>query len=390
MGPSPAPGAPFLSQAHEQLRKTACELATERLEPLEEQAESGGDLHALSRQCVKAMAQESLLQHTVPSTFGGASDELQVRSLVAIREGLAYGSGLADALYALQGLGSLPLTLQGSESQREHWLPKVASGEAIAGFAMTEPEVGSDAANLQTRAESTGDGWRLSGTKTLISNAGLADFYTLFARTDPDAGHRGITCFLVPGDVKGLTTKPLTPMAAHPLGELHLDGVALAKDSVVGEEGRGYHLALGTLDRMRSTVAAAACGFAWRALDEAVNRARSREQFGRPIGGFQGLRWMLADAATRLEAARLLTYNAAWRKDQGAKRVTQESAQAKLFATETAQQVADLAVQVHGGQGVLKGSVVERIYRDVRALRIYEGTSEVLRDVVGRALVGKP
>ncbi len=389
MGPSAAPGAPFLSDAHERLRASVCELATQQLEPLEDKAENGGDLHALSRRSVKEMAKAGLLQHTVPSAYGGASDALQVRSLVAIREGLAYGSGLADALYALQGLGSLPLTIQGSETQRETWLPKVAKGEAIAGFAMTEPDVGSDAANLQTRAESTGDGWRLTGTKTLISNADLADFYSLFARTDPEAGHRGITCFLVPADAKGLTTKPLTPMAAHPLGELHLDGVELPTEAVVGEAGRGYHLALATLDRMRSTVAAAACGFAWRALDEAVARARSREQFGQRIGDFQGLRWRLGDAATRLAAARLLTYQAAWKKDQGAKRVTMESAQAKLFATEAAQEIADLAVQVHGGQGVLRGQVVERLYRDVRSLRIYEGTSEVLRDVVGGAVVGK-
>lgn len=390
MGPSAAPGAPFLSDTHERLRASACSLATQQLEPLEEKTETGGDLHAISRQSVKEMAQAGLLQHTVPATYGGASDELQVRSLVAIREGLAYGSGLADALYALQGLGSLPVTMQGSEAQRETWLPKVAKGEAIAGFAMTEPDVGSDAANLRTRAESTGDGWRLTGTKTLISNAGLADFYSLFARTDPEAGHRGITCFLVPADAKGLTTKPLTPMATHPLGDLHLDGVELPKEAVVGEAGRGYHLALATLDRMRSTVAAAACGFAWRALDEAVVRARSREQFGKRIGDFQGLRWRLGDASTRLAAARLLTYQAAWKKDQGAKRVTMESAQAKLFATEAAQEIADLAVQVHGGQGVLRGHVVERLYRDVRSLRIYEGTSEVLRDVVGRSVVGEP
>ncbi len=390
MGHGKPAGAPFLDEGHEELRASARELATSTLEPLEERAEAGEDLHEMSRLSVKAMAEAGLLKYVVPSSFGGVDDELQVRSLVAIREGLAYGSGLADALYALQGLGSVPITLAGSQDQREKWLPKVAKGEAIAGFAMTEPEVGSDAANLQTKARRTGDGWRLSGSKTLISNAGLADFYTLFARTDPEGGHRGISCFLVPAGAKGLTTKPLSPMATHPLGELHLDDVELPGDAVVGEEGRGYHLALGTLDRMRSTVAAAACGFAWRALDEALVRARDRQQFGKRIGDFQGLRWMLGDAATRLEAARLLTYKAAWQKDQGAKRVTMESAQAKLFATETAQELADLAVQVYGGRGVLRGNVVERLYRDVRSLRIYEGTSEILRDVVGRGVVDPP
>jgi acyl-CoA dehydrogenase len=380
-------GAPFLEPHHMELRVAARELATSRLEAIEEEAEAGGDLHALSRRSVGMMAEAGLLRHVVPQAYGGAEDDLQIRSLVAVREGLAYGSGLADALYALQGLGSVPITIAGSDAQKETWLAKVASGEAIAGFAMTEPEVGSDAANLQTRAQRAGDGWRLNGTKTLISNAGLADYYALFARTDPDAGHRGITCFLVPADSEGLQAEALSPMAAHPLGTLHLRDVVVGADAVIGQEGRGYHLALATLDRMRSTVAAAACGFAWRALDEAVQRAGDRHQFGRPIGSFQGLRWMLADAATRLEAARLLTYRAGWAKDQGAERVTMESAQAKLFATEAAQHVADVAVQVHGGQGVLRGSVVERIYRDVRSLRIYEGTSEVLRDVVGNGVL---
>lgn len=388
--PEATSGAPFLEPRHAESRVAARELALSRLEALEEEAETGGDLNGLSRRAVSAMAEAGLLRHVVPKAYGGVDPELQIRSLVAIREGLAYGSGLADALYALQGLGSVPITLAGSDAQKKMWLPKVASGEAIAGFAMTEPEVGSDAGNLHTRAERDGDGWRLNGTKTLISNAGLADYYALFARTDPDAGHRGVTCFLVPADAKGLRTEPLAPMATHPLGTLHLDDVELEVDAAIGEEGRGYHLALATLDRMRSTVAAAACGFAWRALDEALDRSRSREQFSRPIGSFQGLRWMLADAATRLEAARLLTYRAAWVKDQGAERVTMESAQAKLFATETAQHVADVAVQVHGGQGVMRGHVTERIYRDVRSLRIYEGTSEILRDVIGQGILGEP
>jgi acyl-CoA dehydrogenase len=381
------PGEPFLEEEHRQLRSRARELAIDELEALDDQAEEGVDLAKLSRRAIARMTDAGLLEHAVPRSHGGARSVVSVRELVAIREGLAFGSGLADALFALQGLGSLPITLAGSDDQREAWLPRVATGDAIMGFAMTEPEAGSNAADLATSAEDTGQGWRLNGTKTYISNAGIADAYALFART-ADTGKRGITCFLVPGDADGLSVDEQNPMAAHPLGQLHLDGVQLSPDAVIGDENEGYKLALATLGRMRATVAAAACGFAWRALHEAIQRARSREQFDQPVAGFQGLRWNIADAATRLEASRLLTYQAAWRKDEQAKRVTRESAQAKVHATETAQECADLCVQVHGGEGVMQGTIAERLYRDVRAPRIYEGASEVLRDVVGKQVIG--
>jgi acyl-CoA dehydrogenase len=380
-------GAPFLEPRHTEQRAHAQRVALARLEPLEHDAER--DLADASRRIVRAMASEGLLRCTVPKSHGGDAEHVEARAIVAAREGTAYGSGLADALLALQGLGSLPITLAGSDAQREAWLPKVASGAAIAGFAVTEPEAGSDVASMRTHARKTADGWELTGTKTFISNAGIADYYTLFAKTDPAAGHKGITAFLVPGAARGLRIEPLRLMAPHPIGTLHLENIRLPSNAVIGSEGQGFKLALQTLDRMRPTVAAAACGMAARALDVAVERARTRQQFGAPIGDHQGLRWKLAEAATDLQAARLLAYRAAWLKDRGQERISLESAQAKLFATEAAQRIVDLALQVHGGSGTVAGSVVERLYREVRALRIYEGTSEVLRDVIGKATLDR-
>lgn len=368
------------------VREEAQDVAVSKLERLDEKAEREGAIDACARDAVRTLGREGLLDHVVPDPKGG--DELpEVRSLVALREGIAYGSGLADAMLALQGLGAVPILLAGTSEQQRAWLPDAATGEAILGFAMTEPQAGSDAASLATRATRERDGWSLSGRKTLISNAGLADAYVLFARTDPEAGSRGVSAFLVPGDAAGLSFERQEPMAAHPLGEVRLDGVRVSQGALLGEPGRGFALALATLDRMRVTVAAAACGFAWRGVDEAVDHASSREQFDAPLASFQGLSWMLADASTRLDAARLLTYRAAWRKDRGADRVTEEAAKAKVFATETAQEIADACVQVHGGRGVLKGGVPERLYREVRALRIYEGASEVLRDVIAEKVL---
>lgn len=380
-------GAPLVEDVHGTLRETARNLAMSRLEPLDEAVDAGDqDVEEASRKAVRTMGKEGLLDTIAPE----GEDALgEVRSLVALREGLAYGSGLADAMFALQGLGAVPIHLAGSTEQKETWLPGAMRGEAILGFAMTEPEAGSDAASLQTRAERTGDeGWTLTGEKTLISNAGIADAYVLFARSEPEAGHRGVSAFLVPGDAPGLSFHRQEPIAAHPIGRVTLDDVRLEEGALLGEAGGGFRVALATLDRMRVTVAGAALGFAWRGLDETVEHARSREQFDRPLGAFQGLRWMIADASTRLDAARLLTYQAAWTKDAGQERVTEEAAKAKVFATETAQELADLAVQVHGGQGVLKGGIPERLYREVRALRIYEGASEVLRDVIGKSVIG--
>lgn len=375
---------PFLEPRHEALREKARALSTGKLEAIEHEASS--DLAGAARAAVKLLGTEGILRACVPKAYGGDSEQVEVRAIAAAREGTAYGSPLADALLALQGLGSLPISFAGTEAQRRTHLPRVADGRAIAAFALTEPEAGSDVAAMHTRAQRTADGWEISGEKTFISNASIAEFYTLFAKSDPAAGHRGISAFLIPGDAKGLTTEPLKLLAEHPIGRVRLDKVRLGPDALLGAEGKGFGLALRTLDRMRPTVAAAAVGMAQRAMDVAVARAGSRRQFGRAIGENQGVRWKLAEAATDIEAARLLVHRAAWLADGGQERITVESAQAKLFATEMAQRVVDLALQVHGGEGTISGSVVERLYREVRALRIYEGTSEVLRETIGKSL----
>ena len=374
----------FLEPRHEKLRDGARAFALAKLEPLEDEAER--DVAKASRKAVALMGGEGIFRSVVPKAHGGASENVEVRAVVAAREGVAYGSPLGDALLALQGLGSLPIELAGTTAQKRAWLSKVAEGRAIAAFALTEPNAGSDPAAMTTLAKKSNDGYVLSGTKTFISNAGICDYYCLFAKTDASAGHRGITAFLVHADARGVESEPLKLLANHPIGTVRLDSVRVPLEATLGAEGEGFRLALRTLDRMRPTVAAAACGMAARALDEAVRRASSREQFGKPIAANQGLRWMLAQAATDLQAARLLTYRAAWLADNGQERITVESAQAKLFATEMAQRAVDLALQVHGGSGTIAGSVVERLYREVRALRIYEGTSEVLRDTIAKSL----
>lgn len=375
----------FLDARHEKLRERARTFSLGKLEPLEAEAEH--DLFGAAKRATRLLGEEGILRAVVPKAYGGDAKDVEVRSIVAAREGVAFGSPLADAMLALQGLGSLPIAFAASAQQKRAWLPKVADGRAVAAFALTEPDAGSDVASMTTRARKTKDGWELTGTKTFISNAGIAAFYTLFAKTDPAAGHKGISAFLVPADANGLATTPLKLLAQHPVGTLELRKVKLSADALVGAEGDGFRLALRTLDRMRPTVAAAACGMAARALAEAVARAKGRSQFGKPIGENQGLRWALAQAQTELEAARLLSYKAAWLADHGQKRITVESAQAKLFATEAAQRIVDLALQVHGGSGTIAGTVVERLYREVRALRIYEGTSEILRDTIGKALL---
>jgi acyl-CoA dehydrogenase len=379
------PFSPMWEARHEALAAQARAHALKTLEPLEHAAHD--DLAGASRRIVRAMGEEGLLKHVVTTPFGGAGSEVEVRSLVACREGIAYGSGLADALFALQGLGSLPISTKGTKEQQKAWLPKVASGSAVAAFAVTEPEAGSDVASMRTSAKRQGNDWVLSGTKTFISNAGIADFYTLFAKTDPSGGHKGISAFLVPADAKGITVEPMELVAPHPIGTLRLKDVHLDAEALIGAEGEGFKLALATLDRMRPTVAAAATGLARRALDVALSRAHSRQQFGQAIGEHQGLRWRLADAETDWTAARLMVHRAAWLHDLGQERTTLESAQAKLLATETAQRVIDLCVQVHGGSGLVSGSLPERLYREVRALRIYEGTTEILRDIIGRTLM---
>jgi len=315
----------------------------------------------------------------------GARD---LRGCCLAREGVAAASPLADAVWALQGLGITPLLLAGTEEQRARWVGPALAGEAMGAFAITEPEAGSDVASLETRARPDGDGWVLDGRKCLISNAGIADFYVPFASTEPERASRGITAFLVPADTPGLIFLGAQVMsAAHPLGQLALEGCRVPASAVIGELGAGFKLGMATLDQLRPTVGAAACGMARRALDEALDHALIRVQFGKPLADFQIVQEKLGRMAIELDAARLLVYRAAWEKDHGAERITLEAAMAKAYATEAAQRVIDQAVQILGGRGVLASSVVDRLYRSIRALRIYEGTTEIQHLIVaGRIL----
>jgi alkylation response protein AidB-like acyl-CoA dehydrogenase len=312
------------------------------------------------------------------------------RACCLAREALAAASPLADAVFALQGLGLVPILLSDNAAMRERWLAPTLAGRAMAAFAMTELEAGSDVASMTTRARRDGEHYVLDGGKAFISNAGIADYYSVFATTDPAAGGRGITCFVVPADAPGLRfLRPQVLSSPHPLGEIAFEGCRVPVANRLGEEGRGLSLGLKTLDRLRATVGAAACGMAARALEEALARARTRRQFGKPLGEFQLVQEKLARMATELTAARLLVYRAASEADGGAERVTLEAAMAKLYATEAAQRIVDDALQILGGIGMLAEHPVERLYRSVRSLRIYEGTSEIQHLVIaGRLLQG--
>lgn len=313
---------------------------------------------------------------------------LDWRACCLTREALAAASPLADAVFAVQGLGLVPILLSGNAAMRERWLAPSIAGQAMGAFAMTEPQAGSDVAAITTRAVRDGDSYVLDGSKHLISNAGVADYYTVFASTDPSAGGRGISAFVVPADTVGLRfVRPQLLSSPHPLGELAFEGCRVPASHRLGDEGKGFALGLRTLDRLRATVGAAACGMGARALEEALAHARVRHQFGKPLAEQQLVQQKLARMATELCAARLLVYRAAQVADGGAERVTLEAAMAKLFATEAAQRIVDDAVQIIGGAGVLAAHPVDRLYRSVRALRIYEGTSEVQHLVIAGLLL---
>ena len=355
----------------------------------------GLDEDAAAREALDVLARGELLGWTVPGAHGGADarglaapDEVSVRAVCALRQGLAFHSGMLDVMFVMQGLGSYALAQGGSDELRASVLPAVASGARIAAFALTEPEAGSDLSRVVTRAERSGEGWRISGHKTFISNAGLAGFYTLLARTAGELGEReGLTMFHVPGDSLGLEVRRFEVIAPHPIGELLLDGVEVADAERLGDEGAGLELALGVLARFRASVAAAACGLARRALGESVHHLKEREQFGRPLASFQGLRFDLAEMDARTRAAELLVDEAAALVDGGAD-ATAAVARAKLMATENASWVCDRAVQHLGGLGVTRGQVVERLFREARALRIYEGTSEVQKLILAKEVLG--
>tara|TARA_R110002051_G_scaffold11122_1_gene40929 strand:+ start:116 stop:1285 length:1170 start_codon:yes stop_codon:yes gene_type:complete len=339
------------------------------------------DLDGDCRRILKALADGGWLKNAVPDANG----KLDVRTLCLTRETLARRSGLADFVFAMQGLGTGPISLFGTDDQKARWLPGVASGETIAAFALSEPEAGSDVAALSTTARREGDQWVLDGTKTFISNGGLADRYTVFARTGEGPGARGLSAFVVDADTPGFEIVERIPlMAPHPLATIRFDNCRIDGDRLLGEAGQGFRIAMATLDVFRSTVAAAALGFSRRAFDEAATRTTARTLFGAPMSDLQLVQASLADMALKIDASALLIYRAAWLKDQGAPRVTREAAMAKLYATDEAQVVIDAAVQLFGGLGVVSGNPVERLYREIRALRIYEGASEVQKIVIAR------
>jgi acyl-CoA dehydrogenase len=348
-----------------------------------------GDVDAACRDLVRKLGADGWLAHTAPDPDASvAPAALDVRTLCLIRETLARHDGLADFAFAMQGLGAGPISLFGSAAQRA-WLKRTRSGEAIAAFALTEQKSGSDVANIALTAKRYGDGYILDGEKTWISNGGIADLYVVFARTGEGPGAKGLSAFLVPADLPGFSvSERIDVIAPHPLARLTFERVTVPASAMIGAPGEGFKIAMATLDIFRATVGAAALGFARRALDEALARARQREIFGGPLADLQMVQAAIADMAVDVDAAALLVYRAAWAKDNGAARVTREASMAKLFATERAQAVIDKAVQLHGGDGVRHGHIVEKLYREIRALRIYEGASDVQKIIIARQTLG--
>lgn len=373
---------PFFSSKHS---KIANDLMVWVAQELPDVIDKEADVDATCRALVAHLGQAGWLRHAVPNAYGGASENLDVRTLCLIREILAQHSGLADFSFAMQGLGSGAISLFANETLCREFLPKVASGEKIAAFALSEGEAGSDVAAMATTAERDGDHYILNGTKTWISNAGLADFYTVFARTGEAPGARGLSAFLVPAETPGLQVSHRIDITApHPMGSLTFEDCCVPVTHLLGEPGQGFKIAMATLDVFRSTVGAAALGFSRHALEATLEHTRRRQLFGAPMSQLQMVQGMLADMSLRVDAAALLVYRAAWTKDGGAARVTREAAMAKLYATEAAQAVIDAAVQLHGGLGVTAGHPMEELYREIRALRIYEGASEIQKIVIAR------
>jgi acyl-CoA dehydrogenase len=353
---------------------------------VEPRSDEGPDVEAQFRGFIASLAEAGLLSYALVDTDGA----LDVRSLCLIREALSYSSSLADLAFVMQGLGCYAISQAALEHVRDFWLQGAAGGKYIAAFALTEPEAGSDVAALKTTARREGDAFVIDGHKRFISNAGLADFYTVFARTGtrPD-GRAELSAFIVGARMPGFEVIERTEMIApHPVGEIVFKNCRVPVQNMIGREGDGFRLAMETLDSFRASVGAAACGMARRALDEAIAYAKSRKQFGRTLAEHQLIQAKIAEMATELDAARLLVYRAAYLKDVGTQeRVTLEASEAKLFATEAAWRIVDGALQIHGGSGLVRGSVVERLYRDVRALRIYEGTSEIQKLVIANQLL---
>lgn len=386
-------GLPFFGDAH---RRIAAELP----DWANAQAVDESDDRAACRDWVRRLGADGWLGYCVPGEYGGALPELDSRALVLLRETLAFYSPLADFAFAMQGLGSGAISIAGSETQRRAYLPQVASGAKIAAFALSEPDAGSDVAAMKLRAindhpaggTAEKDGYfLLDGSKTWISNGGIADFYCVFAKTDPDAGSRGISAFIVDADAPGLDSSRHIPvMAPHPLATLVFERCRVGADKLLGEAGGGFKIAMRTLDIFRASVAAAALGMARRALAEAIQHAKRRRMFGQTLADFQLTQAKLGEMAALIDAGALLTYRAAWMRDTGCGSQRERSvaaAMAKMAATENAQRAIDMALQMHGGLGVMVGNKVESLYRDIRALRIYEGATEVQQLIIGKAVL---
>jgi acyl-CoA dehydrogenase len=373
---------PFFDEVHRTLAAEARGWVTSNVSE-----DEPADVDAACRGLVRALGDAGWLRYAVPKRYGGVFERLDVRSLCLLRETLSYRSGLADFCLAMQGLGTGAVSLFGTEEQKRRVLPAVAAGARIAAFALSEEHAGSDIAAMRTVAVREGDGWKLDGAKTWTSNAGIADHYLVFARL-PELGDRSFGAFLVDGSTPGLEPGArIETIAPHPLGEIRLRACVVPDTSMVGGAGDGLKVALATLDVFRPTVGAAALGLARRALDEAIAWSRTRQSFGRALTEHQMTAARLADMAVDVDASALLVYRAAWAHDRDAGRTTREAAMAKLYATESAQRVIDGAVQLFGGRGVVRGEVVERLYREVRALRIYEGTSEIQKIVIAGQLL---
>ena len=376
---------PFFEARHRALAEQLDEFARTRLAELVHGASDDAALDRACREIVHRLGAEGFLNQCCIAEPGGKFD---VRSLALSRETLARHGGLADFCFAMQGLGTGPISLFGTEAQKRKYLPPVMRGKSIAAFALSEPQAGSDVSAIATAATRSGNDYLLSGTKTWISNGGLADHYVVFARTGEGAGSKGLSAFIVDADTRGLKVgERIALIAPHPLATLTFKECRVPVSARLGVPGEGFKIAMATLDVFRTTVGAAALGFARRALDEALARCRNRAVFGKPLAEYQLTQAKIADMALAIDAAALLVYRSAWTKDVLGKRVTREAAMAKLYATEAAQQVIDMAVQLHGGTGVVHGAPVERLYREIRALRIYEGTSEIQKLVIASAVL---
>ncbi|MBC3909075.1 acyl-CoA dehydrogenase family protein [Undibacterium umbellatum] len=378
---------PFFDEKHRELQRTLDTWSAENLPD-----HHAADVDQACRNLVKQLGAAGWLKNAIGgSAYGGNADVIDTRAICLIRETLARHSGLADFAFAMQGLGSGAISLHGTDAQKQTYLSKVAKGEAIAAFALSEPEAGSDVAAMQCAAEFVDDAdgghYILNGEKTWISNGGIADFYVLFARTGEAPGARGITAFIVDANLPGFEiAERIDVIAPHPLARLKFTNCRIPATQRLGEAGQGFKVAMATLDIFRTSVAGAALGFARRAMDEAMHRVTARKMFGQTLADFQLTQAKLAQMATTIDSSALLIYRAAWQRDQGRK-VTKEAAMAKLIATEGAQQVIDAAVQMFGGLGVVSEVPVERLYREIRSLRIYEGATEVQQLIIGRELL---